>query len=242
MQKENSACPEEERKGGSAMLGEILNIEKILNACDRILYFLKINFFFLISNLPVLLFFLFVGISQVRTYLPLFLVCAVFAGPALCGVFFSMNRVLHHTDTAAWKDYRTGYTDCWGRKMIVAAVQAAAILVFWTNVEFFAVQMPVLPLMIVFLVLFVGTILMTPNLYLLASRYEMGVRDIVKGAVVLTITRPVNTLGNTAMLAVILMLLEIKAGTFILFIASIYGFVVVFMHQKIQRAMEESRS
>ncbi len=222
------------------MLGEILNIEKILNACDRILYFLKINFFFLISNFPVLLFFLFVGISQVRTCLPLFLACAVFAGPALCGVFFSMNRVLHKTDTTAWKDYRTGYTDCWGRKMAVAAVQAAAVWVFWTNVEFFAVEVPVLPLMIFFLILFVGTILITPNLYLLASRYEMGVREIIRGSVVLTVTRPVNTLGNTAMLAVVLMLLEIKAGTFILFIASIYGFMVTFMHQRIQRAIEES--
>ena len=97
------------------MLSEIFNIEKILGACDRFLYFLKINFFFLVSNIPVLLFFLFVGISQVRACFPLFLVCAVWAGPALCGVFFAMNRVLHKTDTTAWKDYKAGYLDSWGR-------------------------------------------------------------------------------------------------------------------------------
>lgn len=53
------------------------------------------------------------------------------------------------------------------------------------------------------------------------------------------ITRPVITLGNTAMLVVVLMLLEIQAGTFILFIASIYGFMVVFMNQRVLRAIEE---
>ena len=132
------------------MLSEIFNIEKILGACDRFLYFLKINFFFLVSNIPVLLFFLFVGISQVRACFPLFLVCAVWAGPALCGVFFAMNRVLHKTDTTAWKDYKAGYLDSWGRKMGVAALQLLLVWIFWTNTEFFSVQMPILPLAILF--------------------------------------------------------------------------------------------
>ena len=54
------------------MLGELFNLERILGFCEKFLYFLKINCLFLLSNLPVLLFFLFVGISQVRIYLPLF--------------------------------------------------------------------------------------------------------------------------------------------------------------------------
>lgn len=222
------------------MLGEIFNIEKILGACDRILYFLKINFFFLISNVPALLFFLFVGISQVRLYLPFFLLCVLPAGPALSAVFFSMNRVIHKTDTTAWKDYKTGYVDSWGKKLGIAAIQMLLVWIFWTNVEFFSVEIPVLPLTVLFFILFAGTLLITPNLYLLASRYEMKLKEIFKGAVILGITRPVVTLGNTAMMAVVLMLLEIQAGTFILFIASIYGFMVVFMSQRVLRAIEES--
>lgn len=223
------------------MFGEIFQIEKILGVCDRLLYFLKINFFFLVSNLPALLFFLFVGIRQVRTYLPLFLICAVWAGPALSAVFFAMNRVLHKTDTTAWKDYKTGYLDSWGRKMGIAALQLFLAWMFWTNVEFFSMEIPVLPLTILFFLLFAGVIIMTPDLYLLASRYEMKVKDIFKGAVVLGFTRPVITLGNTAMLVIVLILLEIQPGTFILFIASIYGFMVVFMNQKVMRVIEESR-
>ena len=76
------------------MLGEIFHIEKMMGACEKIIYFLLVNLFFWGSNLPLLLFFVFVGISQAETFLPLFLLCAVPAGPALCGVFFSMNRML----------------------------------------------------------------------------------------------------------------------------------------------------
>ena len=70
------------------MLVELFNLERILGFCEKFLYFLKINCLFLLSNLPVLLFFLFVGISQVRIYLPLFLLCLIPAGPAVSAVFF----------------------------------------------------------------------------------------------------------------------------------------------------------
>lgn len=91
------------------MLGELFHIEKILEVCEKILYFLKINLLFLVFNTPILLFFLFVGISNVREYLPFFLLCLLPAGPAFAAVLFSMNRVLHGIETSAWKDYRTGY-------------------------------------------------------------------------------------------------------------------------------------
>ena len=74
------------------MLGELFHIEKILEVCEKILYFLKINLLFLVFNIPVLLFFLFVGISNVREYLPFFLLCLLPAGPAFAAVLFSMRQ------------------------------------------------------------------------------------------------------------------------------------------------------
>ena len=223
------------------MFGELFNIEKILGVCDKILYFLKINFLFLISNTPLLLFFLFQGISQVRTFLPFFLLCLVPAGPALSAVFFAMNRMLKGTETGAWKDYFTGYRDSWGKKMALAGIQVLLIWIFWTNVEFFSIQMPVIPCMILFVILFAAAVLMTPNLYLLASRYEMSIRDLLKGSVILLITKPAVTFGQIAVTAFLLMLLEIQAGTVILFLASIYGFLIVFLNRNVFRTLEESR-
>lgn len=221
------------------MFGELFHIEKVLEVCERILYFLKVNILFLLSNIPVLLFFLFVGITSVREYLPFFLLCLLPVGPAFSAVLFAMNRMLHGTETSAWKDYRTGYTDEFGKKIFLAAIQMVLLWIFWTNVEFFSFQMPFLPLMIFFFLLFAGTVLMTPNLYLLASRYQMAVKDYLRGAVLLTITKPILTFGNLVAAVFVLMLLEIKAGAVVLFMASIYGFLVVFMNQKVLRLLDE---
>ncbi len=221
------------------MLSELFHLDKILDVCDKILYFLKVNLLFLIFNLPVLLFFLFVGISNVREYLPFFLLCLLPAGPAFSAVLFAMNRMLHGTQTGAWKDYREGYTDELPKKILLTAIQVVLLWIFWTNVEFFSLQMPCLPLLILFFVLFAGTVLMTPNLYLLASRYQMAVKDYLRGAVLLTVTKPALTFGNLAAAVFLLMLLEIKAGTVVLFMASIYAFLIVFMNRKVVRMLDE---
>jgi uncharacterized membrane protein YesL len=81
---------------------------------------------------------------------------------------------------------------------------------------------------------------MTPNLYLLASRYQMRVQDYFRGAAILLVTKPVLTIGNLAVAAFILMLLEIRAGTVVLFMASIYGFLVVFMNRNVMQALDNS--
>ena len=221
------------------MLSELFHLDKILDVCEKVLYFLKVNVLFLISNLPVLLFFLFVGINHVREYLPFFLVCLLPAGPAFSAVLFAMNRMFRGTATTAWKDYKAGYTDAFRTKILLAAIQGMLLWIFWTNVEFFSVQMPFLPLLILFFVLFAGTVLMTPNLYLLASRYKMAVKDYLRGAVMLTITKPALTFGNLVAAVFILMLLEIRAGTVVLFMVSIYAFLIVFMNRKVVNMLDE---
>lgn len=220
------------------MAGGIFNVERILEICEKILYFLAVNTLFLLSNLPVLLFFLFQGIGNVGIYLPFFLLCLLPAGPAISAVLFSMNRILHGKETSAWKDFKKGYLDSFGKKILLAGIQLSAILVFWTNMEFFRMQLPVFPLVILFFLLFVGAVVITPNLYLLASRYEMKITNYLKGAVILMATKPLLTLGNVAAAFFILMLLEIRAGTVVLFMASIYGYLVVFMNRKVMQILD----
>lgn len=220
------------------MFGEVFQMEKILGFCEKLWYIIGVNFLFLLSNLPVLLFFLFVGSSQIRTCLPLFLLCMVPMGPALSAVFYTMNRLLAKTESGAWKDYKKAYQDDWAQKFLLALFQMAVLFLFEINIEFFALQFPFLPLMAVFVVLFAVTILVTPNLYLLASRYRMRNRDIIKSALILMVTKPVSTLGNIVALGVILMLFELKAGTAVLFIGSAYGFLVAFMNQRVLQSLE----
>mgnify|MGYP002328124135 FL=1 len=222
------------------MFSEVFQMDKILGFCEKLWYVIGANLLFLLSNLPALLFFLFVGASQVRTCLPFFLLCMVPAGPALAALFYTMNRLLSKTETGVWRDYRKAYRDDWGQKYLLAAGHMFLILVFEINIEFFAVQIPVFPLMILFVILFAAALAVTPNLYLLASRYRMKNRDIVKTSLILLVTRPVSTLGSIVSLGVILMLFELKAGTAVLFMGSLYGFLIAFMNRKVLHSLEES--
>lgn len=220
------------------MLSELFKVEKVLDVCSKICYFLVVNLLFIISNIPVLLFLLFVGISQVRTYLPLFLLSMVPMAPALSAVMYCMNRIINGIETGAWRDYKKGYRSSLWQKIKLALGHVLVILIFWTNIEFFTFQMPLLPLAAIFIFLFAVSILVTPELYLLASRYEMSNLELAKTALTLTLGKPITTLGNVAALGIVLASFELVAGTTVLFMGSVYCFLVVFMNQRILNELE----
>lgn len=219
-------------------MADMLSVEKILDVCYKIWYFFIINLLFVCSNIPVLLTFLMLGPDQFRTCLPLVFLALVPTAPALCAVFYAMNRLISGTDRSPLRDYRKGYQDSFLQKISLGMVHMFVLLVFWTNIEFFSLQIPCLPLSMLFVVLFAAGILVTPQMYLMASRYNMTNRQIAGNAIVLLIARPVATLGNTAALAVVLAAYELSAGTAVLFMGSVYGFLVVFMNRRLMESLE----
>lgn len=219
-------------------MGELFNIEKVLGFCEKICYFFMVNLLFILSNIPVLLFLLFVGAGQIRECLPLFLLCILPAAPALSAVMYTMNHLIHGTERTAFRDYKKGYCTDFVQKLKLGAGQLFIILMCWTNIEFFSRQLRILPLSVIFVLLFAVSVLITPNLYMLASRYKMKNIQIVKIAVTLLIAKPVFTLGNTVSLGIILAAFEIAAGTTVLFMGSVYGFLIMFMNQSVMRTLE----
>ncbi len=217
---------------------ELFNIEKVLGFCEKVCYFFTINLLFIISNFPILLFLLFIGTGQIRECLPLFLFCLIPMAPALSSVMYTMNRLIHGTEGKALQDYKKGYCTDFLQKTGLGAGQLLVIIMCWTNIEFFTLQVNIFPLTIIFIILFAAAVLVTPNLYMLASRYEMKNVQIVKTAVTLLIAKPVSTLGNIVALGIVLAAFEISAGTTVLFMGSIYGFLVMFMNQGIMRKLE----
>lgn len=218
---------------------ELFNIERVLGFCEKICYFFTVNLLFILSNTPVLLFLLFVGAGKIRECLPLFLLCLVPAAPALSAVMYAMNRLIRGTEGRALRDYKSGYCTDFLQKALLGAGQLLAILICWTNIEFFSIQIRIFPLVILFVLLFAAAVLVTPNLYMLASRYKMGNLEIVRTAVTLMIAKPVFTLGNIVALLLILAAFEISARTTVLFMGSVYGFLVMFMNQSVMKKLEE---
>ena len=219
-------------------MDELFHIEKVLGFCEKVCYFFTVNLLFVISNFPILLFLLFIGAGQIRECLPLFLLCLIPMAPALSAVMYTMNRLIHGTEGKAVKDYKKGYCSDFLQKVGLGAGQMLVIIMCWTNIEFFTLQVRIFPFTIIFMILFAAAVLVTPNLYMLASRYEMKNIQIAKTAVTLLIAKPVSALGNIVALGVVLAAFEISAGTTVLFMGSAYGFLVMFMKQSVLRKLE----
>ncbi len=56
---------------------DYFNIERIMTYCNYIFYFLCINLFCVLFNIPLLLFMVFIGVKEIPKYMPLFLVCCI---------------------------------------------------------------------------------------------------------------------------------------------------------------------
>ena len=219
-------------------MDELFHIEKVLGFCEKVCYFFTVNLLFVISNFPILLFLLFIGAGQIRECLPLFLLCLIPMAPALSAVMYTMNRLIHGAEGKAVKDYKKGYCSDFLQKVGLGAGQMLVIIMCWTNIEFFTLQVRIFPFTIIFMILFAVAVLVTPNLYMLASRYEMKNIQIAKTAVTLLIAKPVSALGNIVALGVVLAAFEISPGTTVLFMGSVYGFLVMFMNQSVLRKLE----
>ena len=97
-------------------MGELFRIDRVMGFCEKVCYFFIINLLFIVSNIPALLFLLFVGAGQIRECLPLFLLCLLPMAPALSAVMYAMNRIIRGTEGKAIRDYRKGFSPAFGRK------------------------------------------------------------------------------------------------------------------------------
>ena len=77
---------------------DTFNLQKVLNAFNYIFWFFCLNIFFLIFNLPLVLFFLFIGLEGIFTYLPLFLLSLLPLMPSLTVLFYCMGKLIREKD------------------------------------------------------------------------------------------------------------------------------------------------
>ncbi|EIA29498.1 Putative membrane protein, partial [Candidatus Arthromitus sp. SFB-4] len=74
------------------MLNEIFNFEKLFDTFNYVFWFFILNLLFWIFNIPIILFFMFIGISRITTYFPLFLVCLLPTAPIFTVLLYCVNK------------------------------------------------------------------------------------------------------------------------------------------------------
>lgn len=219
-------------------MNNIFNIDKLMNFFNYTFTFLILNLFFLLCNIPLLLFIIFIGISNISTYLPLFLILSIPIGPSFTTLIYCTGKLIRNKDINLISDIIRGFKINFKQSLLVWIVVSVLILVLYTNISFFSNYSTALT--IIFYILSLLLILVTPYIFILISRFSMNLIDIVKISLVLTFTRPLITISNIFAFAFALVIFEISPGTSVLFIGSVSAYIISYCNKALLEELESN--
>lgn len=223
-------------------MGDIFNLDRIFDIFNYIFWFFLLNLFFMIFNIPIVWFFMFVGISNIYTYLPLFLICLIPLGPSITTLLYCMGKLIRNGDIHIIKDFIKGLKLNFKQSTIIWCCEILLVFMLYSNIKFFSTAKFSLVITCLFASLIILILLMTPYIFILISRFSMKNIDIIKSSLVLVFTRPILTISNILILLFSFILFEITPGTVILFIASIFSFLLIFANKALLLELETNSS
>ncbi|MGL5086435.1 MAG: DUF624 domain-containing protein [Clostridium sp.] len=223
-------------------MSEIFNLDKIFDTFNYIFWFFLLNLFFMILNIPVVSFFIFVGISDIISYLPLFLLCLIPVGPSITALLYCTGKLIRNKSINVFSDFVKGLKLNFVQSTTFWCFELLIVFMLYSNIKFFVAVNYNLVFTCIFAALLILTILITPYIYILISRFSMKSMDIIKASFILTFTRPILTISNILVLIVSLILFEMSPGTIILFISSIVTFLLSFTSKSLLTELELTKT
>lgn len=220
------------------MFGNFFNFEKIFDSFNYVFWFFLLNLFFMLFNIPLILFFIFVGISNIFKYFPLFLVCLLPTMPAFTALLYCMNKIIVNKDLNIIKDFINGIKLNFKQSFLIWFIELLLIIIIYFNIRFFSLVKYNLILVCLFSLVTIVLAAVTPFIYILISRFKMKTIDILRTSFILCFTRPVLTITNLLLFIFSLILFEITPGTIILFISSIFSFSLLFINKSLLQELE----
>lgn len=219
---------------------EGFSLQKILNAFNYVFWFFGLNIFFLIFNLPLILFFMFIGLEGIITYLPLFLLTLVPLMPSLTVMFYCMGKLIRDKDLDLFHDIFNGLKLNLKQSLLIWCGELILIFILISNIRFFTLYKFNLILTCIFIGLCLLLVAITPYIFVLISRFSIKSYPLIKNSLILAITRPFLSIVNIIILLICFILFEIIPGTTILFIGSIFAFLITFCHKPILELLESN--
>lgn len=217
--------------GGVLFLNKYFNFEKIFDYFNYIFCFFILNCIFLLFNLPLVLFFIFIGISNIGTYLPLFFICLIPTMPAFTILLYCMNKLLVNKDISIKKDFINGFKLNFFQALFIWIIELILIFMLQLNIRYFSTINPNIILVCIFSSIILFLAIITPYIFILISKFKMPVLSILRTASILSFTRPILTVSNILLFIISLIIFELIPGTIILFIFSLLAFALMFINK-----------
>lgn len=219
-------------------MNENFNLKKLFDWFDYIFYFFSLNLFFLILNIPLVWFIMFVGISKASTYLPLFLLCLIPTGTSLTAMLYCMGKLLRDKSLNVFQDFMKGIKSNLKQSLFFWLSELIIVFILYFNIKFFSTVNYNLILIGIFIFISILIATTTPYIYILMSRFSMKNIDLLKTSLILTFTRPLMTVSNILICLVSLLLFEMVPGAMCLFIFSIFTFLLSYINRALISQLE----
>jgi uncharacterized membrane protein YesL len=221
------------------LLNNFFNFEKIFDYFNYIFCFFILNCIFLLFNLPIILFFIFIGISNIGTYLPLFLICMIPTMPTFTILLYCMNKLVINKDISIKNDFVKGFKMNFFPSLGIWIIELILIFMLQLNIKYFSL----IKINIIFVCIFTAISLIlafiTPYIFILISKFKMSYLPLLRTASILSFTRPILSISNLLLFVLALIIFEIIPSTSILFIFSLLAFVLMFINRALINELED---
>lgn len=219
-------------------MNHMFNLENINHFFYYVFYFLILNLFFMLCNIPLVFFMLFIGISKIFTYLPLFLVSCIPLAPSFTVLLYCTGKIVRNTDIGVFRDIAKGIKLNVLQSLLIGVLQLLFIFMLYINLSFFSkINLIVFCLFLCITLIFA---FITPFIYIIISRFSMKTFSVLRVAFILIFKKPFITISNIFVFAFSLILFELSPGTTVIFISSIMAVLLSFLTKKIIDDLEEN--
>lgn len=222
------------------MLNEIFNFEKLFDIFNYIFWFFILNVLFWVLNIPLIIFLLFVGITGILTYFPLFLFCLIPTMPAFTVILYCMNKLHKNKSLTVFSDFIKGFRLNFKQSLVIWILELISVFILYSNIRFFSTVISnSLVINSLFICLLILIVIVTPYICLIVSKFSMSNLQIIRLSFILTFTRPILTITNVLLILAFLVLFELSPSITILFFSTALAFCLVFVNRVLLRELED---
>ncbi|MBS5793492.1 MAG: DUF624 domain-containing protein [Clostridiales bacterium] len=219
---------------------DYFNIERIMTYCNYIFYFLCINLFCVLLNIPLLLFMVFIGVKEISKYIPLFLICCIPIPVAFCSSLYCMGKFIKNKDLNIIKDFLIGIKSSFFQSTLIGIFYLFIIFMLYTNIIYSVNKNLSITFIFFFIVLLIFILLSSVNSFILISKFSIKTFSLLKYSFIITFTKPTLTLANGFCIVFPIYLFTIYPIQISFFLFSIISFLIYLVNKHFLSYLEKN--
>ncbi|WP_312098460.1 DUF624 domain-containing protein [Niallia sp.] len=195
---------------------------------NYIYWILLTNIYFVATN--ALFIFFFMTLTPSFSNIGLYALALIPSGPAISGLFYSMEKLVRTKELSPTADFFYGYRSNLKGTFFIWTIILAIYFVLLIDLQY--LRITVTPInQIIFVVLLVLTLIWTMlsiNMLIINSRFTFRIRDLVKLSAYYQFIKLKETLGNILILFLVAFATVITTDFLVVFIASLIAMIMMF--------------